>query len=62
MFSLSRCIRADMEIAVLWYDEAQTHVTTQAQRLKTKNVDVIAAYSMPAQASSLFRAYREARE
>jgi len=46
----------------IWYDEAQTHVTAQAQRLKTKNVDVIAAYSMPAQAGSLLRACREARE
>jgi hypothetical protein len=59
--SLSRCIRADMEIVVQWYDGGQTYVSAQAQRLKTENVDV-AAYGMPAPAGSLFRACRKTRE
>jgi hypothetical protein len=60
--SLSRCIGADMEIVVQWYDRSRTHVSAQAQRLKTENVGVVAAYSMPAQAGSLFRACRKTRE
>ena len=48
-----------MEVVVEWYDETQTDVTSQAQRLQTENVDVIAAYTMPAQAGSLFKVCRE---
>jgi ABC-type branched-subunit amino acid transport system substrate-binding protein len=50
---------ASMEIRVEYYDETQTDVTAQAQRLRNQNVDVIAMYGMPAQTASLFRVCRQ---
>jgi branched-chain amino acid transport system substrate-binding protein len=50
---------ADMEIVTQYYDETQTDITAQAQRLKRENVDVIALASIPVQAGSLFKACRE---
>jgi branched-chain amino acid transport system substrate-binding protein len=50
---------AKMEITTEYYDATQTDVTSQIQRLKADNVDVIGYYGMPAQAASGFKAARE---
>jgi ABC-type branched-subunit amino acid transport system substrate-binding protein len=50
---------AKMDTSTEYYDETQTDVTAQAQRLKNQNVDVIAMYGMPVQTGSLFKACRE---
>ncbi|MGD0765370.1 MAG: ABC transporter substrate-binding protein [Dehalococcoidia bacterium] len=50
---------AHMEIAVEYYDETQTDITGQVQRLKAENVDVIALVATPVQAASLFKTTRE---
>jgi hypothetical protein len=50
---------ADMEIVVEYYESTQSDMTPQVQRLKNDNVDVIAAYTMPPQAGSVFKSARE---
>ena len=50
---------ADMEIVVEYYDETQNDVTSQVQRLKNANVDVIGFYGMPLQTASLMKVARE---
>jgi len=50
---------ADMEIVTQYYDETQTDITAQAQRLKRENVDVIAFVGRPVQAANLFKTARE---
>jgi len=49
----------DMEIVTQHYDETQTDITAQAQRLKRENVDVIAFVGRPVQAANLFKTARE---
>jgi len=49
----------DMEIVTQYYDETQTDITAQAQRLKRENVDVIAFVGRPVQAANLFKTARE---
>jgi len=48
-----------MEIVTEYYDETQNDVTSQVQRLKNANVDVIGFYGMPLQAASLFQVARQ---
>jgi len=50
---------ADMEIVVEYYEETQSDLTAQVQRLRNENVDVIAAYTMPIQAGSVIKSARE---
>jgi len=50
---------ADMEIVVEYYEETQSDLIAQVQRLRNENVDVIAAYVMPIQAGSMIKAARE---
>jgi branched-chain amino acid transport system substrate-binding protein len=50
---------ADMEIVVEYYEETQSDLTAQVQRLRNENVDVLAAYTMPPQAGSMIKAARE---
>jgi len=50
---------ADMEIVVEYYEETQSDLTAQVQRLRNENVDVIAIYAMPTHVGSLFKAARE---
>jgi len=50
---------AHMEISVEKYDETQTDVTAQTQRLKNADVDVVVLAATPLQAASFFKAARE---
>jgi branched-chain amino acid transport system substrate-binding protein len=50
---------AGMEIVVEYYEETQSDLTAQVQRLRNENVDVIAAYSNPVQTGSMIKAARE---
>ncbi len=50
---------ADMEVVVEYYEPTDPDLTAQVQRLRKKNVDVIAAYTMPPQAGSVIKAARE---
>jgi ABC-type branched-subunit amino acid transport system substrate-binding protein len=50
---------ANMEIVVETYEETQSDLIAQVQRLKNANVDVIAAYAMPIQAASVIKGAHE---
>jgi branched-chain amino acid transport system substrate-binding protein len=50
---------ANMDIVVEYYEETQSDLIAQVQRLKNENVDVIAAYTMPIQAASVIKGARE---
>jgi len=50
---------ANMEIFVEYYEETQSDLIAQVQRLKNENVDVIAAYTMPIQVASAIKGAHE---
>jgi branched-chain amino acid transport system substrate-binding protein len=50
---------ADMDVAVEYYDETQSEVTAQVQRLKADNVDVMAFWGGPVQASNMIKTARQ---
>ncbi len=50
---------ADMDVAVEYYDETQSEVTAQVQRLKVDNVDVMAFWGGPVQAANMIKTARE---
>jgi len=50
---------ANIETVTEYYDEIQNDVSSQVQRLKNANVDVIGVYAMPMQAASLLKTARE---
>lgn len=50
---------AHLETVTEYYDVTQNDITSQVQRLKSDNVDVIGFYGMPAQAASLFKTARQ---
>ena len=50
---------ADTDITVEYYDTAQSDVTSQVQRLKTANVDVIVFLGGPVQAANMIKNARE---
>jgi len=50
---------AGMQIVSEYYEETQGDLIAQVQRLKNQNVDVIAAYAMPIQASSVIKGAHE---
>ena len=50
---------ANMDIVVEYYEETQSDLIAQVQRLKNENVDVIAAYTMPIQAASMIKGAHE---
>jgi ABC-type branched-subunit amino acid transport system substrate-binding protein len=50
---------ANTDIAVEYYEETQSDLIGQVQRLKNENVDVIAAYAMPVQVASIIKGAHE---
>jgi len=50
---------ADMDVAVEYYDETQSEVTAQVQRLKADNVDVMAFWGGPVQAANMIKTARQ---
>ncbi|HUS81950.1 MAG TPA: ABC transporter substrate-binding protein [Dehalococcoidia bacterium] len=50
---------ADVEVAVQYYDESQSEVTAQVQRLKSDNVDVIHFVGGPVQAANMMKTARQ---
>jgi branched-chain amino acid transport system substrate-binding protein len=50
---------ASMDVTVETYSELETDMTSQTERLKGANVDVVAVYGQPLQAASLIRTARE---
>ena len=50
---------ANMDIVVEYYEETQSDLIAQVQRLKNENVDVIAAYAMPIQVASVIKGAHE---
>jgi len=50
---------ANMDIVVETYEETQSDLIAQVQRLKNENVDVIAAYAMPIQVASVIKGAHE---
>jgi ABC-type branched-subunit amino acid transport system substrate-binding protein len=50
---------ANMDIVVEYYEETQSDLIAQVQRLKNENVDVIAAYAMPIQVASVIKGTHE---
>jgi branched-chain amino acid transport system substrate-binding protein len=50
---------ADIDVVVEYYDEIQSDVTAQVQRLRNENVDLVVFWGSPVQAGSLFKASRE---
>ena len=50
---------ADMEVTVQYYDETQSEVTAQVQRLKVDNVDVMAFWGGPVQAANMIKTAHE---
>jgi len=50
---------ADVDVTVQYYDETQSEVTAQVQRLKVENVDVMAFWGGPVQAANMIKTARE---
>jgi ABC-type branched-subunit amino acid transport system substrate-binding protein len=50
---------ANMSVVVETYEETQSDLIGQVQRLKNENVDVIAAYAMPVQVASVIKGAHE---
>jgi branched-chain amino acid transport system substrate-binding protein len=50
---------ADIDVVVEYYDEIQSDVTAQVQRLRNDNVELVVFWGSPVQAGSLFRVSRE---
>jgi ABC-type branched-subunit amino acid transport system substrate-binding protein len=50
---------ANMDIVSEYYEETQSDLIGQVQRLKNENVDVIAAYAMPIQVASVIKGAHE---
>jgi len=50
---------ADIDVVTEHYDEIQSDVTAQVQRLRNENVDLVVFWGSPVQAGSLFHVSRE---
>jgi ABC-type branched-subunit amino acid transport system substrate-binding protein len=50
---------ANIEVVTEYYDEIQSDITAQVQRLRNENVDLVVFWGSPVQAGSLFRVSRE---
>jgi ABC-type branched-subunit amino acid transport system substrate-binding protein len=54
-----KALNADIDVSVEYYDAAQSDVTSQVQRLKNANVDIIIFWGQPIQAANMIKTVRQ---